>query len=101
MKMVRYLMKGKRSTIHRYMRQYDSFEDWPWILLYRDIDKWFPETKFVLTTRDETEWLHSYRKLLARSKATGDINEIRSFLYGLRFPNVDDTGLLKAYKSHY
>ncbi|QDV69542.1 hypothetical protein Poly24_32580 [Rosistilla carotiformis] len=49
-------------------RQYVSFQDSPWYLLYRDLDSAFPGSKFILTVRKDagtqalSDWHHN-RKL--------------------------------------
>ena len=35
--------------------KHESFEDWPWFLLYKEFDRRFPNTKFILTLRKDTE----------------------------------------------
>ena len=51
-------------------RLYDSFEDWPWPLFYKQLDKRFPGSKFVLTTRNSNRWLKSYRNMLSRQRSS-------------------------------
>lgn len=38
---------------------HDAFQDNPWPLLYREMDERFPGSRFILTVRDEDEWLQS------------------------------------------
>jgi len=33
--------------------KYDAFSDAPWMFLYKELDSWFPESKFVLTLRKD------------------------------------------------
>lgn len=50
-------LKVKRNQIEEVLRvaeKRESFEDWPWFLLYREFDRRFPGTKFILTTRKDT-----------------------------------------------
>lgn len=50
-------LKVKRNQINEVMRiaeQHESFEDWPWFLLYKEFDRRFPNTKFILTLRKDT-----------------------------------------------
>lgn len=94
------LQRGDKQEIRQQAIGYESFEDWPWILLFRDFDRWFPGCKFVLTTRDSNHWLRSYRNLLERSIAGDGIDETRSFLYGLDFPDVSDEELVERYERH-
>ncbi len=75
---------GKRNAsfswdwMHKYLEEdtgyllrvasnHDSFEDKPWCSIYRDIDRAFPGSKFILTTRvDEKVWFESLRKHRSR-----------------------------------
>lgn len=41
------------------LKQYDAFFDTPITLCYRQIDKLFPNSKFILTVRDIDDWLKS------------------------------------------
>jgi len=50
-------LKVKRNQIDEVMKEAEkreSFEDWPWFLLYREFDQKFPNTKFILTLRKDT-----------------------------------------------
>jgi hypothetical protein len=40
-------------------KKYDAFEDNPWPLLYRQLDSWYPEAKFILTRRETDAWYRS------------------------------------------
>lgn len=81
--------------------QADSFEDWPWILLFRELDEAFPGSRFILTTRESGLWLRSYRNMLQnQGLATEEMNRIRCTLYGLNFPEVPDADLLERFERH-
>ena len=43
------------ETLMHIVERHQSFEDWPWPLVYREIDQRFPGTKFVLTRRTTPE----------------------------------------------
>lgn len=50
-------VKVKRNQVDDILgeaEKYESFEDWPWFLLYREFDRRFPNTKFILTLRKDT-----------------------------------------------
>jgi len=36
------IAKGDLSRIMALAKEKDTFEDWPWIILYRDLDQAFP-----------------------------------------------------------
>jgi hypothetical protein len=49
--------KVKRNQIDEVMKEaekHESFEDWPWFMLYKEFDQTFPNSKFILTTRKDT-----------------------------------------------
>jgi len=99
--LVRDLKDNDLSRIKSIAIEKESFEDWPWIILFKELDELFPESKFVLTTRDEKRWLESYRNMLeSQEKASEELNETRRILYDLPFPNVTDDQLLERYRSH-
>lgn len=35
--------------------KFETFEDWPWFLLYKELDQKFPNSKFILTIRKDVE----------------------------------------------
>tara|TARA_R110002020_G_scaffold268819_3_gene484100 strand:- start:40643 stop:41281 length:639 start_codon:yes stop_codon:yes gene_type:complete len=47
---------------------FDAFSDAPWCFpeVYRHLDDFFPNAKFVLTIRDEDKWISSYKNLYER-----------------------------------
>jgi hypothetical protein len=50
-------VKVKRNRMEEVLNaaeKHESFEDWPWFLLYREFDRKFPGTKFILTMRKDT-----------------------------------------------
>lgn len=42
-----------------YLEKYDAFEDMPWAVLYKELDKLYPDSKFILTTRQIDSWMYS------------------------------------------
>ncbi len=47
--------KGDLNGLFEIIDKYDSFEDWPWPLIYKEIDEKFRDSKFILTTRKTPE----------------------------------------------
>ena len=95
------IKEGDLSRIQEVAKPKESFEDWPWIILFRELDTMFPGSKFVLTIRDPEQWMRSYTNmLLTQGDASDELNEIRRILYGLPFPNVTEEQLLERYRRH-
>lgn len=95
------LRSGDLSRILAVASAKHSFEDWPWVLVYRELDEAFPGSRFVLTKRRTDRWLRSYRNMLAQEgKPSRELTEIRRILYGLPFPDVSDSQLIERYDRH-
>ncbi len=92
---------GDFSRISTLAERYEAFEDWPWIILYKELDKLFPGSKFILTQRNPDSWIRSYKNMLSnQGDAPNELNEIRRILYGLPFPNISESQLIERYKRH-
>ncbi len=99
--LVRDVAKGDLSRIMALAETKETFEDWPWIILYRELDKAFPESRFILTKRDAGKWVQSYENMLAnQGDAPKELNQIRRTLYGLPFPHVSRSQLIERYEKH-
>jgi hypothetical protein len=77
---------------------HDSVEDWPWPLLYREIDERFPEARFVLTVRRSPEvW---YRSLCNMAVRLGPLPLYEKHVYGHAMPHGDRDEDLRCYEEH-
>ncbi|KYP09969.1 MAG: hypothetical protein A0129_15615 [Limnobacter sp. CACIAM 66H1] len=86
------------SQIIQKVRCYDLFEDWPWPLVYKDLDEMFPGSKFVLTVRStEEKWLES---LKSHSLRTHPFKHCRKLAYGFNFPHTHEKDHIEFYKRH-
>ena len=99
----RYLLKQvvKRndlSGVYEAFSQYDMFDDWPWPLVYRQIDERYPGTKFVLTVREnEHVWFESLKKHAMQSKP---LKHCRKFAYGFNYPHRHEMEFKEFYLRH-
>jgi hypothetical protein len=95
------IQEGDLSSIMALAQQKETFEDWPWIILYKELDEAFPGSRFVLTIRDPEKWIKSYTNMLAnKGTASESANRIRQTLYGLPFPDVTEAQLTERYQRH-
>src|SRR5207302_3774936 len=89
--LVKDLAVGDLSRIMTLANEKESFEDWPWIILYQELDRAFPGSRFVLTKRESSNWLRSYKNMLRQQgEPSEELNQMRRTLYGLPFPGVTD-----------
>ncbi len=99
--LVKDIGKGDLSRAMAMAETKETFDDWPWIILYRELDKSFPDSRFILTKRKPEKWIKSYINMLANQSDTSrELNETRRILYGLPFPDVSESQLVKRYVKH-
>lgn len=89
------LMVGDKEKIKERVLEYDAFEDNPWPLLYEDLDRWYPGSKFILTERAEENWLKSITKHFGANSS-----EFREWYYGNGAPVGSEQIYLNKYLSH-
>jgi hypothetical protein len=93
---------GQSPTLERFY----ALSDNPIPLLYRKLDKAYPGSKFVLTLRNEAEWLESVKKLWSyRYNPTRHLwdvypisNQLHTALYGRA--DFDAQVFLERYRRH-
>lgn len=87
------------EEIWRIVDRYDSFEDWPWPLMYREMDQQYPGSRFILTTRQSSEkWFDSLCKHSERSENRK--SEFRIHIYGYEMPREHKAEHIEFYESH-
>lgn len=89
---------GRNKELFEMMQQYDSFEDWPWALMFREIDAHFPEARFVHTVRRSPEvW---YRSLCKMAVRMGPLHKFEEHIYGYAMPQGHRDEHLQYYQAH-
>ena len=79
------MLRNHFTHVYETASQFDLFEDWPWPLIYKELDLMFPGSKFILTTRNnEDVWLNSLKK---HSMKTNPRKHCRKLAYGYNFPH--------------
>jgi hypothetical protein len=95
------ILRGDFAKTLRIAAGKESFEDWPWPLVYREMDSAFPGSRFVLTTRDPEHWLASYRAMLAaENQPTPEVRAIRCQLFGVDPETASDKELVSRFLAH-
>lgn len=90
--------KNDLSRIKEVVLRYDLFEDWPWPLIYKELDREYPESKFILTVRKtDTKWLDSLKK---HSLRTDPDQHSRKLVYGYNYPQGHERAHLDFYNNH-
>jgi hypothetical protein len=91
------ILRGDWKKIKKILDGYDAVEDTPWYYIYKELDKLYPNSKFILTYREPESWYKSVSR---------HIGELRSpkheWLYGRGkgLPKDDKNNTLKIYNNH-
>lgn len=90
--------RGNLEACYSEAEAYDSFEDWPWPLVYKEIfAKYGDNARYILTTRASGDkWLQSIKKHSERARG----RELRRRIFGYPFPHGVEDIYLKYYENH-
>lgn len=75
--------------------QFDAFQDNPWPILYKELDKTYPGSKFILTLRDSKSWIQSQINYFGKEET-----EMRNWIYGFGSPVSNEQVYLDTYNKH-
>ncbi len=88
--------EGKK--IQEALKEYQSFEDWPWPLMWKNLVGDFPDAKFILTTRSSSQiWHDSHCRHIKRYPETKESNIL---VYGSSDPNNNKKSFVTKYEKH-
>lgn len=87
------------GQIFKTVEDFDSFEDWPWPLMYRQVFEKYGETaRYVLTRRSSAQaWLES---LKAHTLVTNPHNNPRKRVFGFDYPHGAEASHIAFYENH-
>lgn len=89
--------EGDTENLLQLIDAHDSFDDWPWPLVYKEIDARYPGTKFILTRRkDPQTWFDSLCKHAVRTGPT----DFRRYIYGYDMPQDHAAEHIRYYEAH-
>jgi hypothetical protein len=93
--LVKDISAGNVAPALELAKEYDAFWDFPWPLIYKELDQKFPDSKFIITVRDEEDWLRSNRNHFG----TGE-RESLQLIYGAGHPKGNEQIYLNRYRKH-
>lgn len=92
------VLRKDLTSVQQTVTKYDLFEDWPWPLIYRELDQMFPGSKFILTVRKNPKvWLESLKK---HSMRTHPFKHSRKLAYGYNYPHKRAKEYIDFYMQH-
>ncbi len=77
------------------VNQYDAFQDNPWPLLYKELDRFVPNSKFILTVRPSDSWIRSVVRHFG-----GTSTPMREWIYGVGDPIGNEAEYVRRYEAH-
>jgi hypothetical protein len=80
----------------RIARRHDAFQDNPWPILFREMDRAFPGSRFVCTLRPAEAWIRS-----AVEHFGAEETPMRRWIYGVGAPLGNEDVYLRRYERHY
>jgi hypothetical protein len=90
--------KKDMNEIFKLVNNFDSFEDFPWNIMYKELDEKYPNSKFILTKRNSEDWMRSYTNMVKNEKNSP--SEERKLLYGEASVFGNEEKFLKRYLKH-
>jgi hypothetical protein len=76
-------------------KSHDAAQDMPWPLFYRELDKAFPGSKFILTVRDPDNWFRSLENHFGDHP-----HAMQEFVYGRASPAGARERYIDVYQAH-
>lgn len=91
------ILKKDLSSVRKILKNYDAVEDTPWFFIYKELDGIYPNSKFILTIRDEESWYESVKKQIGDLRSAQD-----EWIYGRGkgLPKDDKQNAIDVYNKH-
>lgn len=92
------LRHGEVDSIYAEIDKYQSFEDWPYPLMYKELAERYPDAKFVLTLRKDAEvWIKSFHR---HSLRRSPLRNAQKMAYGVAYTLGNEDYLRAFYDAH-
>lgn len=89
--------EGGPEALLPIVEKYDTFEDWPWTFCYETLAAHFPDAKFILTVRKNSEiW---YDSLCRHAKIIASSRHMKR-VYGYHMPHDFREEHIRFYETH-
>lgn len=94
--------RGDLTCAFDVIESFDSFADWPWPLIFRELDEQYPDAKFILTTRpDSRTWAESLAAHLHRERVVhGAEHVVEEIIFGAPTPDGFESQYMTWYEHH-
>jgi hypothetical protein len=91
------ILRGDYERVLQMLRGYDAVEDTPWYMIYRELDRLIPGSKFIHTIRDEESWYRSVSRHIGHLR-----NPMHEWIYGREkgLPRDHRDNTIQVYRKH-
>ena len=91
------ILRGNEKKIRRILDGYNAMEDTPWFMIYQQLDRMYPGSKFILTIRDADSWYASVSRHIGNLRAAH-----HEWIYGRGkgIPAEDREHTIRVYSRH-
>ena len=85
------------DLIRTLVPKYDAFQDNPWPIVFKKLDSWYPDSKFILTVRDTKRWYQSVLTHFGEKETP-----MRKWIYGEGYgaPSGNEDVYVQRYRDH-
>jgi hypothetical protein len=77
------------------VKRFDAFQDNPWPLLYKELDRDYPGSRFILSVRSPASWIDSLVRYFGE-----DESPTRRWIYGVGTPRGNEAVYLERFERH-
>lgn len=82
--------------IFDFVDQYDAFQDIVWPIIYKELDKEFGNSKFILTVRDTDKWIRS----MVNYGAYKNSARFGKYVFNAKHPRGNEERYIQVYEKH-
>lgn len=92
---------GDMDRVFKESDRYRVFDDWPWPLVFREMNERYPDARFILTVRKPEDRFVSFRKHVGRQMPQKEeVMQAREFCFGKRDPENHKDEMTHRYVAH-
>ena len=77
------------------VEKFDAFQDNPWPIIYKELDRKYTHSKFILTTRNSEQWIKSLISHFGESETP-----MRKWIYGKGSPLGNEQTYVNRFENH-
>lgn len=83
------------TMVHDLVPKYDAFQDNPWPIIFKELDRAYPHSRFILTLRDPQSWIKSQVRHFGRMETP-----MRRWIYGVGCPEGNEEIYVRRFEEH-